>query len=38
MIKSIQFFEENSISKFEKLENDFFRNPKDFASYVVCLT
>lgn len=35
MIKSIQHFEENSIKKFEKLENEFFKNPKDFASYVV---
>lgn len=38
MIKSIQHFEENSIKKFEKLEDEFFKNPKDFASYVVGLT
>ena len=38
MVKSIQHFEENSIKKFEKLEDDFFKNPKDFASYVIGLT
>ena len=38
MVKSIQHFEENSIKKFEKLEDEFFKNPKDFASYVIGLT
>ena len=27
MIKSIKYFEENCIKKFEKLENDFLREP-----------
>lgn len=38
MIKSIKHFEENSISKFEKLENEFLKNPTDMASYVFGLT
>lgn len=38
MVKSIQHFEENSIKKFEKLEDEFFKNPKDFGSYVIGLT
>ena len=35
MIKSIKYFEENSIKKFEKLEKDFMRNPKQMAEYVM---
>lgn len=38
MIKSIQHFEENSINIFERLENNFLRDPKDFASYAYGLT
>lgn len=34
MIHSILYFEENCIKIFEKLENDFLRNPKNFAEYV----
>lgn len=38
MIKSIQYFEERSISKFEKLENEFLKHPGDISSYVIGLT
>ena len=38
MLKSIQHFNEISIHKFEKLENNFLRNPTDIASYVLELT
>ena len=38
MIKSIQHFEEISINIFEKLQNELFRNPKDFATYAYGLT
>ena len=38
MIKSIRYFEENCISKFEDLENEFLRNPTMVAEYVVGLT
>ena len=38
MLKSIQHFNEISIHKFEKLENNFLRNPKDIAGYVLGIT
>ena len=38
MIKSIKYFEENCIKKFEKLENDFLREPTKIAEYVLSLT
>ncbi len=38
MIKSIKYFEENCIKKFEKLENDFLREPTRIAEYVLLLT
>lgn len=37
MIKSIKHFEENCISKFEELENNFLKNPTDIAMYVTGL-
>ena len=38
MINSIKHFEEKSIPVFEKLEEKFFRNPADIASYILGLT
>ncbi|MFI3173557.1 MAG: ISLre2 family transposase [Eubacteriales bacterium] len=38
MYNSIKYFEENCIKRFEKLEDDFMKNPKDMAEYVVGLT
>lgn len=38
MLKSIKYFEENCISIFEKLEDDFMKNPTAFAEYVIGLT
>ena len=38
MINSIKHFEEKSIPVFEKLEENFFRDPTDIASYVLGLT
>ena len=38
MINSIKYFEEKSIPVFEKLEEKFFRNPTDIASYILGLT
>lgn len=38
MLKSIQQFNEISIHKFEKLENNFLRDPKDIAGYVLGVT
>ena len=38
MINSIKYFEEKCISKFEKLENDFLKEPTKFAEYVMGLT
>ena len=38
MIKSIKYFEENCIKIFEKLENDFLREPTKMAEYVLALT
>lgn len=35
MINSIKYFEEKCISKFEKLENDFLKEPTKFAEYVM---
>lgn len=35
MINSIRYFEENSIKRFEKLENDFMKNPTQIAEYVM---
>lgn len=37
MIKSIKYFQENCIKKFEKLENDFLREPTKMAEYVLAL-
>ena len=38
MVKSIQHFNEKSVPVFEKLEDEFLRNPSDIASYVTKLT
>lgn len=38
MIKSIKHFEEKSINIFEKLEENFYKNPSGFAEYVEGLT
>ena len=38
MVKSIKHFAENSIKIFEKLEENFYENPKDFNSYVTGIT
>ena len=38
MIESIKYFQENCIKKFEKLENDFLREPTKIAEYVLALT
>lgn len=38
MINSIKYFEEKSIPVFEKLEEKFFRNPTDIASYILGIT
>lgn len=38
MINSIKYFEEKCINKFEKLENDFIKEPQKLAEYVLALT
>lgn len=38
MINSIKYFEEECISKFEKLEDDFMKEPFKMAEYVIALT
>ena len=38
MINSIKYFEEECINRFEKLENDFMREPQKLAEYVLGLT
>ena len=38
MVKSIQYFNEKSVGIFEKLEDEFLRDPSDIASYVTKLT
>lgn len=38
LLKSIQHFNEISIHKFEKLENNFLRDPADIAGYVLGIT
>ena len=38
MLNSIIYFEENCTKIFEKLENDFLKNPKNFAEYVYGIT
>ena len=38
MVKSIQYFNEKSVPIFEKLEDEFLREPSDIASYVTKLT
>ena len=38
MINSIKYFEEKSISLFEKMQGRFFENPSDIASYVLDVT
>ena len=38
MIKSIRYFEEECINKFEKLEDDFMKEPSKLAEYVIGLT
>lgn len=35
MINSIRYFEENSIKRFEELENNFMKNPTRMAEYIV---
>ena len=38
MVKSIKHFAEESIKNFEKLEDDFFKNPEQTAEYVLGIT
>lgn len=38
MVKSIQYFNEKSVPFFERLEDEFLRDPSDIASYVTKLT
>ena len=38
MFNSILYFEEHCIKNFEKLEDDFLKNPKNFAEYVFGIT
>ena len=38
MVKSIQHFNEKSVPIFEKLEDEFLRDPSDIASYIMKLT
>ncbi len=38
MINSIKYFEEECINRFEKLENNFMREPQKLAEYVLGLT
>ena len=38
MVKSIKHFAEESIKNFEKLEDDFFKNPEQIAEYVFGIT
>ena len=38
MINSIKYFEEKCISKFEKLEDEFMKDPTKLAEYVMGLT
>ncbi len=38
MINSIKYFEEECISKFEKLEGDFMKEPFKMAEYVIAMT
>ena len=38
MLNGITYFEENCINKFEKLENEFFKNPTKMAEYGISLT
>ena len=35
MINSIKYFEENSIKRFEELENNFMKHPTQIAEYVM---
>ena len=38
MFKSIQYFNEKSVPVFEKLEDEFIKNPSDISSYIIKLT
>ena len=38
MYNSIKYFEKECISKFEKLEDDFIKEPQKLAEYVLNLT
>ena len=38
MINSIKHFEEHCITNFEKLEDDFIKNPQNFTRYVNGIT
>ena len=38
MLNSIKYFEEECISKFEKLEDEFMKDPTKLAEYVFGLT
>ena len=38
MINSIRYFEENSIKRFEELENNFMKNPTHMAEYIIGIT
>ena len=38
MVKSIQYFNDKSVPVFERLEDEFLRDPSDIASYIMKLT
>lgn len=38
MVKSIQYFNEECVPVFERLEDDFLKDPSDIASYITKLT
>lgn len=37
MVKSMKYFEEEYINKFEKLEDNFMKEPQELAEYVLAL-
>ena len=38
MINSIKYFEEECINRFEKLEDEFMKNPQQLAEYITGIT
>lgn len=38
MINSIRYFEEECINRFEKMEDNFMKNPLQMAEYVISMT